>query len=400
MNRNYLCFIVLMIIIAPLGFTAGCMENRINDIFSSTANEIGWQLDKMDVQDAWATSKGAEMVIAVLDTGVNFSHPELTHCQWVNTDEIANNSIDDDNNGYVDDTVGWDFVFDTNNPGPSYTNLDENNHATFIAGVIAAKEDSTGVVGIVPEAKIMNLKVWYDRTPDDDEEVWATYEDIGRAVTYAVDNGADVISISFSGKKKIFTKLTEIGYYDEMEAATDQGVVIVASAGNNDYSTKRYPACFDFVIGVGATDYYDNKASYSNYGNWIDFVAPAGDRDDNNDLHLINSTYFHNGSYRVSCGTSYSAPLVAGVATMIKAVDNSFGLKEVRKIIQRTCIDLGDSGKDTYFGYGMVNASAAIIEAKRVVTEGLPGYPILLTMFTIFIIGTIKLTKKRKELAL
>nr|NHJ84689.1 S8 family serine peptidase [Asgard group archaeon] len=126
--------------------TFGLSANTIYPVIAATA-EVGWHLEKINITDAWTITQGSPSItIAVLDCGINFTHPELSHAQWVNYDEIANNSIDDDGNGYIDDIYGWNFVGNDNDPNPTYTNIWRNNHGTFIAGVIAAKNDDIGIV--------------------------------------------------------------------------------------------------------------------------------------------------------------------------------------------------------------------------------------------------------------
>ncbi|NHJ85797.1 MAG: S8 family serine peptidase, partial [Asgard group archaeon] len=290
---------------------------------------------------------------------------------------------------------GWNFVGNDNDPNPTYTNIWRNNHGTFIAGVIAAKNDDIGIVGAAPNIKIMNLKIFYYYGPDDDEDEWVTRDELGLAIDYAVANGADIISCSFSYKKEVFENVKDVAFYDEMEAAIEQGVVIVASAGNYDSSTKRMPACFEFVIGVGATDINNNLASYSSYGDWVDLVAPGGDTD-GNEVHKINSTYF-DGSYTTGYGTSYSAPIVAGVIALMKSVDNSLNPNILRKILQQTCVDLGDKGKDKYFGYGLIDAAAAVTMAQNASTMNfVSGFTFILSSSSAIAVSVVILIWKRK----
>ncbi|MFW9921975.1 MAG: S8 family serine peptidase [Candidatus Thorarchaeota archaeon] len=375
-------------------------ESEVNILSTiSSINEIGWHLDRINIEDAWEITQGnSEVVVAVLDSGINFTHPELAHTQWINTDEIPNNLIDDDNNGYIDDVHGWDYVFDDNNPEPSNPNVRLNFHGTFIAGVIAGKKDNLGIVGVAPNIKIMNLRVWYDPSTDEDDLLWATRDDIGEAVNYAVANGADVISCSFSAKKKLTERLSSVAYYNEMEAAVKAGVVIVASAGNDASDSKRYPACFDFVIGVGATDYYDNLASYSSYGkDWVDLVAPGGDND-GADTYQINSTNI-DGGYTTAYGTSYSTPIVAGVVALMRSVEKTLSPELIRRILRETAIDLGATGKDNEFSYGLVNAYDAVVISQTASTsQFIPGFTIIVTISAIMVLP--KKPQKAKTLPL
>ena len=378
----------------PLTFSR-CGGTNLHSL--TNVSEIGWHLHKINIENAWEITTGSpDITVAVLDCGINFSHPELSHAQWLNSGEIPDNGIDDDGNGYIDDVSGWDFVSDDNNPEPSYTSLTKNNHGTFIAGILAANNDGLGIVGVAPGIKIMDLKIWYYYSTGNDDSEWASRDDIGRAIQYAVDNGADIISCSFSSKKDFFEKLSSVKYYDEMEAAVNQGVVIVASAGNYNSDTKGYPACFDFVIAVGATDINNDRASYSSYGSWVELVAPGGDGVDGVESHKINSTCV-DGTYRTGFGTSYSAPIVAGVVALMKSVDNTLTPKIIRTILQRTAVDLGDTGKDKYFGYGLVDAFAAVTMAQNASTINFaPGYTFAIAISCLVVIFAVLLKRSSK----
>lgn len=387
-------FLLLLFISLPLlqvaGSTAAVTATATADfdLFLPIDNdtETGWHLERINAQTAWAITQGSnDIVVAILDCGIDFDHSELIHAQWVNDDEIPGNWLDDDNNGYIDDLSGWNFVDGSSNNGPRENGNSHNNHGTFIAGLIAAAKNNQGIVGIAPNVKLMDLTVWYDSSadPEVEDEVWATQTEIAQAIQYAVENGADVISCSFTYKKRVFDKLSDAAFYDEMKEATKKDVVICASAGNHNSSHKRYPACFRFVIGVGASDFFNEKASYSSYGSWIDLVGPAGDHDDNIDAHRLKSTHYGE-NYTFGCGTSYSTPLVAGVVALMKSVDGTISFNKIRCILQRTAIDLGSEGKDDYFGYGLVDAGAAVRRAETGDMCILPSTVGILTLVAIF----------------
>ncbi|MBD3191689.1 MAG: S8 family serine peptidase [Candidatus Heimdallarchaeota archaeon] len=382
-------FLLLLFISLPLIEVAGSATGSDFDLFLPIDNdtETGWHLDRINAQTAWSITQGSsDIVVAVLDCGIDFDHSELTHAQWINDDEIPGNWIDDDNNGYIDDLSGWNFVDDSSNNGPLENGNSHNNHGTFIAGLITAAKNNQGIVGIAPNIKLMDLTVWYDLSadPGTEDEVWATQTEIAQAIQYAVENGADVISCSFTYKKRVFDKLSDAAFYDDMKDATKKDVVICGSAGNHNNSQKRYPACFSFVIGVGASDFFDQKASYSSYGSWIDLVGPAGDQDDNIDAHRLKSTHYGE-SYTFGCGTSYSAPLVAGVVALMKSVDVTISFNKIRCILQRTAIDLGSEGKDDYFGYGIVDAGAAVSRAETGDRCILPSTVVTSILIAIFV---------------
>ncbi len=264
-------------------------------------------LKQLDPQQLWQYTKGEDAVVAVIDTGVDYNHEDLKDNIWNNVDEIAGNGIDDDKNGYVDDTRGWDFVDNAgfncissedcngedNNP------MDVNTHGTHVSGIIAANQNNNvGISGIAPKAKIMPLRAGYSTGAS----AFLSTSDIIQAITYAIDNDADVINMSFAG--------AELDVLDDiLDLADSVGIVLVAAAGNNGSSTPTYPAALPQVIAVGSIADNDTKSSFSNYGTWVDIVAPGS---------WIMSTTPGN-QYGIKSGTSMASPHVAGIAALIKS---------------------------------------------------------------------------------
>jgi RHS repeat-associated protein len=248
---------------------------------------------------AWRESTGStSTVIAVLDSGIDFSHPDLTDNLWVNPGETSGNGIDDDGDGLVDDSRGWNFVYDTNDAS------DDQGHGTSVAGIIAAEGNNhAGVSGVMWRASLMSLKV-LDSTGTGD--VASAVE----AIDYAVAHGAQVINCSWG------TDADSTFLKDAIERAGRKGVVVVASAGNNARNidtTPYYPASYDLtnLISVAATDGFDNLASFSDWGAQRVAVAAPG-------LDVLTTQ--QGGDYRVVSGTSAAAPFVSGVAGLIKTL--------------------------------------------------------------------------------
>ena len=153
--------ILIIALILPISTVKADIGNQLDFYLNTNSEEIGWHLSKINLIGAWGSTQGEDIVVAVLDSGINFTHPDLQHAQWINSDEIADNGIDDDNNGYIDDVHGWDFVYDDNNSVTSHPNIYHNYHGSFIAGIIAASHDSNGTVGVAPECKIMDIIIIY-----------------------------------------------------------------------------------------------------------------------------------------------------------------------------------------------------------------------------------------------
>ena len=223
-----------------------------------------WGLPKINAPGGWDVSTDCRSaVVAVIDSGVDYTHPDLAANIWANTDEIAANGIDDDANGKIDDTRGWDFVYDDNNP------MDGNGHGTHMAGILGALgNNARGVTGICWNAKIMILRVF-------DASGTSTVADTIEAMDYARQNGAKVINASYSD-----THFSQ-AEYDAIALLNSAGILFIAAAGNettdND-QTPSYPATYDLpnIIAVAATDSSDRLASFSNFGrNTVDVAAPG-----------------------------------------------------------------------------------------------------------------------------
>ena len=252
----------------------------------------------VDAPEAWAFETGSsDVVVGVIDTGIDLSHPDLAPNLWTNEDEVPGNGLDDDSNGYVDDWRGWDFVNDDNDPS------DDNGHGTHVAGTIGARgDDGVGVAGLSWEVRLMPLKFLGANGS-------GTTADAVEAILYAAANGADLTNNSWSGAPYSQALL------DAIAAADTADSLFVAAAGNdglNTDSSPAYPSSYasSNVVSVAATDAKDARPFFSNYGRRsVDLGAPGAN---------IYSTWL-GGTYRFANGTSMAAPHVSGTAALLKA---------------------------------------------------------------------------------
>ncbi len=210
-----------------------------------------WGLDKIEASTAWGVITGTQpgvlpTIIAVIDSGIDLTHPDLQANLWINAGEIPGNGIDDDNNEYIDDVQGWNFVNSTNNV------YDGNGHGTQVAGVAAAVTNNTlGIAGVCWNCKIMPVRVMADSGV-------SNYSDIALGIEYAADKGAHVINLSLGGYAYSNALLEAITY------AVDKGAMIVGGAGNDNINTPFYPAAYEDVLAVAGTTVTDTKAIFSN----------------------------------------------------------------------------------------------------------------------------------------
>lgn len=287
----------------------------------------------IDALEAWVITTGSsDVVVAIIDTGVFLEHSDLAENIWQNTEEIPGNETDDDNNGFVDDVNGWDFYNDDNNPA------DDNEHGTHVAGISSAVTDNvTGIAGVSWNSKIMAVKVLGSSGS-------GPYSGIANGIVYAADNGADVINLSIGGAFSSCTLREAIDY------AYAHNCVTVAASGNTGDRTINYPAGYDNVIAVAATDYDDVRANFSTYGQVIDVAAPGVS---------IYSTVLNNG-YNTFDGTSMAAPHVSGIVALILSNNPGVTNSYVRKLVYICAEDIGSEGWDKYTGFGRVNAFRAL----------------------------------------
>ena len=297
-----------------------------NTLFTSERH-----LEPLGVYDTWSyqfqnsisVGGSRDVVVAVIDTGVDYNHIDLRNNIWINSAEIPNNGIDDDNNGYVDDIRGWDFVSEDNDP------IDDNGHGTHVAGIIASENNSIGVVGIAFNCRIMCIKAG-------NSSGYFTNSDIAEAIQYAYMNGASVINMSFGG-----TSISN-ALKDALEDAYNQ-CVLVAAAGNDGLSNEPsssgrpfYPAALTYVIGVMSNDYDYDKSLFTNYDpiafNQYEYeIYSFGEQ--------IISTW-PNNKYAVASGTSMAAPTVSATAALLRSLYSNQSVYST-KFIQSQIVNNG-----------------------------------------------------------
>lgn len=312
-----------------------------------------------DNKSAWAKAGGnlKPVTVAVIDTGLDWYHPDLAPGSlWRNAKEIPDNGVDDDGNGYVDDVIGWNFIDNNNKP------WDYDGHGTFVTGVIAAKQNNgVGMAGINPAARIMVL-----RSLDAFGKGYASM--VAEAIAYAADNGARVINLSLGGRK--LTKIEQLA----VDHARAKGALLVVAAGNAAIEEKDYsPGGLDGVITVTATDRRDRRAGFSNWGPHVDIAAPGVDvlglRARNTDLlSYIRGVKYELGKgilgkdrayYRAS-GTSFATPIVSGTLSLILSKSPDLSAEVARRMVLNSARDIETAGIDNYTGYGLLDAAAAL----------------------------------------
>jgi subtilisin family serine protease len=294
-----------------------------------------WGLAKINATAAWDVVTGtATVVIAAVDSGIDLYHSDLIPKLWVNPGEIPGNGLDDDNNGYVDDVQGWNFVSGSNDV------YDGNGHGTQVAGIIAAAtNDSVGIAGLCWNCRLMPVRVMADSGA-------SNYSDIAAGVVYATAKGARIINLSLGGYSDSHT------LRDAINAAVAQGIVIVGGAGNDNVATPFYPAAYSNVLAVAGTTSGDTRAGYSNYGAWVDVAAPG----------VEITTTFLGGDWGPGSGTSVAAPFASGLAGLIRSRWPEWTEAMVRNQMMRTAdnIDAANPGFAGQLGAGRLNAAAAM----------------------------------------
>ncbi|MCB1770246.1 MAG: S8 family serine peptidase [Candidatus Competibacteraceae bacterium] len=272
-----------------------------------------WHLPKIQAPTAWDSSQGSNITIAILDTGVDANHPDLA----------------------VKLVAGWNSVSNTTDTA------DIQGHGTKVAGTAAATtNNSIGVAGVAGAARIMPIRI------TNDPSGYAYWSDIANGLAWAADHGAQVANISYEATGS--SSIASAAQYLQ-----NKGGVTVVAAGNS--STNPGYSDSPYMISVSATDSSDAKASWSNYGYFVDVAAPG--------VSIWTTT--NGGGYSAVSGTSFASPVTAGVVALMKAANPGLSPSSLEDILKNTADDLGSAGWDTYYGYGRVNAASAVQTAMQ-----------------------------------
>lgn len=285
-----------------------------------------WHHAAIGSEAAWDRSRGASVVVAVNDTGADCTHPDLQgKC-----------------------LRGYDFVNDDTDP------RDDHGHGTHVSGLVAATaNNAVGGAGSGPEAMVLPVKVL--SSGGSGNMSW-----IASGVTYAADNGAQIINMSLGGR------FTSSALRDAIAYAIGKGVTVVAAAGNESTSNPSYPAAYPGVISVAATDRQNRLADFSNYGDTLDVSSPG--------VGILSTV--RGGSYQAWNGTSMASPIVAGVAALLKAQGPCRSPQDIENVLESTAKDLGSPGWDRTFGAGLIQADKALAQNPQPCGgSGTPGAP-------------------------
>ncbi|HDG67665.1 MAG TPA: hypothetical protein ENG11_00780, partial [candidate division Zixibacteria bacterium] len=351
--------------------------------------DVAWGVSRIGAPSCWSEGfEGQNIIVAILDTGVRYTHNDLAANMWHNPGEIPGNGIDDDGNAYTDDYYGYDTYY--SDPDP----MDDNSgtyHGTHCAGTVAGDGTSGTQTGVAPGAKIMAVKVMSSSGS-------GTATSLSEGIQYAVDNGANVLSLSLgwvNPDNSIKDFMRPI-----MEDVLTAGVVAAVAAGNERDDGISAPHCIDSpgdcpspwpqpsegtartaVITVGATDYSDNIASFSSFGptewntsSYTDYPYPPGltKPDVSAPGVSISSTYGGNDDgYVTMSGTSMATPHTAGALAVLLSKNPGLTPRQLDSLLETTALDLGDSGKDNDFGSGRIQLYQALQATPS------PNYPVV-----------------------
>lgn len=355
-----------------------------NDPFLSSSGSWGqdfsdlWGLDRIRAREAWQITRGAGQIVAVVDTGVDYHHPDIEANVWINpgedldgngvVDPSDENGLDDDGNGLIDDLRGYDFTgfgdkdedgtIRYGDPDP----FDEVGHGTHVSGTVAAvANNGIGIVGVAPEARIMALKGFDAEGRGRDSDLW-------RAVVYAIENGAHVVNASWSCNPACPENPLAESVLDFADSA---GMVFVTSAGNRSFDVVRNaPEKTSAVITVGSVGFDDLISNFSNRGWLVDLLAPGGGPERpfsvfvgrRNILSLaasavpaIEERFLVGGDYYRLAGTSMSSPHVAGAVALLRSQRPELSPRNVRRLLRIASRDIGESGHDPLHGGGVLD---------------------------------------------
>jgi subtilisin family serine protease len=351
----------------PAFFLQWALANAAQTIHGDEGSVTGRSDADINATDAWEINTGdPAFVVAIIDTGLDLTHPDLADNLWQNLGESGldstgrdkrTNGVDDDGNGYVDDVHGWDFVNQNHQPQDD----DPDSHGTHVAGIIGARgNNAEGIAGINWRLSLMPLKGLDARGDGDLFQIASAY-------TYAIDNGARVVNASYAYPQNCnFTSQSQTEL-EVLTRARDAGVLVVAAAGNfgcNNDLNSVYPGGYDLdnILSVAATDPMDQKVSWSNYGaNTVDLGAPGIN---------IYSTVMHNTSglgghnqYDFLSGTSMAAPQVSGAAALLWSLNPQLSYLQIREALL-LYVDQIPSLQNKVASQGRLNIGRALANAQ------------------------------------
>ena len=307
---------------------------QIDHQITISQDTLDWGVDDVDAEEVWGGAENAVDVVAgnvagqgvkvaIIDTGIDYTHPDL--------DGVY--------------AGGYDFVANDNDP------KDENGHGTHCAGIVAAEDNGEGVIGVAPKTSIYAVRAL-------DAYGSGSVSDIVAGIDWCINNDMDVISMSLGSSSPDST------LEDAVTRAYNAGIVVVAASGNDGKNAISYPAKYADAIAVGAIDSNHNLASFSNYGPEQEVVAPGVDIYSTMPTYTVTlNSWWYGGlskNYDQMSGTSMATPMVAGVCALILSANPNLSPGEVRNILHDTAIDLGTSGWDQNYGYGEVDALEAV----------------------------------------
>jgi subtilisin family serine protease len=335
--------------VRPRGSSGDLRENRWVQTRIGMTSELPPPADSSDPRAR------QPVIVAVIDSGVDMTHPELWGRIWRNTNEIPFNGADDDGNGYVDDIFGWNTFADTSDV------RDDNGHGTHVAGIIAARHDGRGTSGLAPDCQVMVIKAF-------DKHGHSDAVRVALGIRYAVLNGAKIIHVSAENDQPLELEQAMVDW------ARNNGVLIVAAAGSRGKDTSKVsPAGLRGVLAVGACDREDRRANFSGWGRHVDLVAPGVDivslRARGTDFMFAMSgpalgikpgeRVAEQRWYRAD-GTSFAAPLVTGAAAFLWSRHPNRTPEQIERQLIMGCDDVEGPGWDVLTGAGRLNVAQAL----------------------------------------
>lgn len=349
----------------------------------SAMRGLGWQLAKVRAPEVWAAGHtGQDMIIGIIDSGVRYTHYDLADHMWTNTGEIPNDSIDNDNNGYIDDYYGYDFFYDQPDP------MDYFGHGTAVAGMAAGDGTAGCTTGVAPDSRIMALKIA-------DSTGIGSLTGMLEAFQYLLDMGADVANFSYGipGQEPTWRGL----FRQCFETLLTAGMLITSCAGNSGDQGSMFPIPYNIwtpgdspppwlhpdqtpfgelsaCMTIGATNGTDSIAYFSSRGPvtwennspWFDYPYNPGmgliDPDLSAPGLCVNILWADSdSSYWIGYGTSFASPMVAGAAALLLSIDPELQPAFIDSVLEMTSVELGDPGKDNVYGSGRLDCYAACV---------------------------------------